>query len=236
MILQAGKGNLGHRTSGFHHSRVGSRCWVGIETRPGIALLASPGGDFAQPSADPSTGLEYSVGIGFPASRFGSSPQEEEMSEQHSGRAEAALAIWNWRDPQPHGPPPPPAGRVRVRGAIQAAIVTAIGGLLRLLGLRSVAWVLLGAAAIVLLAALASPRGLYAVLDRMARAIGRWIGRALTWLLLVPLFYLFFLPFGLLFRRGGRDRLKRYFDAEAPTYWEALEGPTAASSSHETQW
>jgi hypothetical protein len=158
------------------------------------------------------------------------------MSEQRSGRAEAALAIWSWRDPQPDGPAPPPASRERVRGSFQAAIVAAIGGLLLLLGVRTVAWVMLGAAAIVLFAALASPRGLYALLDRMTRAIGRRIGRALTWLLLVPLFYLFFLPFGLLFRRGRRDRLKRYFDSEAPTYWEALEGPTAASSSHETQW
>lgn len=158
------------------------------------------------------------------------------MSEQRPGRAEAALAIWNWRDPQPDGPPPPLASRERVRGSFQAAIVAAIGGLLLLLGLRTIALVMWGAAAIVLLAALASPRGLYAVLDRMARAIGKRVGRALTWLLLVPLFYFFFLPFGLLFRHGRRDRLKRYFDAEAPTYWETLEGPTAASSSHETQW
>jgi hypothetical protein len=236
VILQAGKGDLGHRTSGIHHSRVGSRCRVGIGTRRGIALLGSPGGDFARSSADPFTGLEYSLGIGFSASRIWASPQEEEMSEQRSGRAEAALAIWNWRDPQPHGPPPPPASRERVRGSFQAAIVAAIAGLLLLLGVRIVASVMLGAAAIVLLAALASPRGLYAVLDRMAQAIGSRIGRALTWLLLVPLFYLFFLPFGLLFRRGRRDRLRRYFDAEAPTYWEAVEGPTAASSSHETQW
>lgn len=158
------------------------------------------------------------------------------MSEQRSGRAEAALVIWNWRDPQPDGPAPLSASRARVRGSFQAAIVAAIGGLLLWLGVRILASVMLGAAAIVLLAALTSPRGLYAVLDRMARAIGRRIGRALTWLLLVPLFYLFFLPFGLLFRRGRRDRLKRYFDSQAPTYWEAVEGPTAASSSHETQW
>ena len=158
------------------------------------------------------------------------------MSEQRSGGAEAALAIWNWRDPQPHGPPPAPVSRVRVRGSLQAAIVVAIAAGLRWFGFHTGAWLVLGAAAIVLLAALASPRGLYAVLDGMAQAIGRRIGRALTWLLLVPLFYLFFLPFGLLFRRGRRDRLKRFFDGEAPTYWETLEGPTAASSSHEAQW
>jgi hypothetical protein len=158
------------------------------------------------------------------------------MSEQRPGRAEAALAIWNWRAPQPHGPPPSPAGSVWVRGSLQAAIVAALGVLVLWLGLRTVAFVMWGAAAILLLAALASPRGLYPVLDGMARAIGRRIGRALTWMLLVPLFYLFFMPFGLLFRRGKRDRLKRYFDREATSYWETLEGPTAASSSHETQW
>jgi hypothetical protein len=198
--------------------------------------LSELGGDFARSSADPFAGLECRVEIAFPASRIGASAQGEEMSEQRSGRAEAALAIWNWRDSQPHGPPPPPVSRVRVRGSVQAAIVAAIAGGLRWIGLDTGAWVVLGAAAIVLLAALASPRGLYAVLDGMAHAIGRRIGRALTWLLLVPLFYLFFLPFGLLFRRGRRDRLKRSFDREASTYWEALEGPTAAAASHETQW
>jgi hypothetical protein len=209
---------------------------VEIATRRGIALLHRPGGDFAPSSTDPFAGLEYSVEIGFSASRSGASPQEEEMSGQRSGRAEAALVIWNWRDPQPQGPALPSASRARVQGSFQAAIVAAIGGLLLWLGVRIVASVMLGAAAIVLLAALTSPRGLYPVLDRMARAIGRRIGRALTWLLLVPLFYLFFLPFGLLFRRGRGDRLKRYFDTQAPTYWEPVEGPTAASSSHETQW
>lgn len=158
------------------------------------------------------------------------------MSEQRPGRAEAALAIWNWRDPRPQGPPPPPIRRVRIRGSRQAAMVAAIAGVLRLLGLHTASWFVLGAATVVLLAALVSPLGLYTVLDKASQAIGSRIGRALTWLLLVPLFYLFFVPFGLLFRRGRRDRLKRYFDPETPTYWEPLEGPTAASSSHETQW
>jgi len=206
----------------------------------GLGAESAPGGSDGGPtrsSADPFTGLEYAFGIRFSASRVGVPPQEEEeMPEQRPGRAEAALAIWSWRDPPPRGSHPRPANRARLRGSIQAAVVAAIGGLLLLLGLRTVAWVMQGAAAILLLAALASPRGLYAVLDGMARAIGRRIGRVLTWLLLVPLFYLFFTPFGLLFRRGRRDRLKRYSDGEAPTYWEALEGPTAASASHETQW
>lgn len=158
------------------------------------------------------------------------------MSEQRPGSAEAARAIWNWRDPRPQGASPPPMSRVRVRGSVQAAIVAAVAGVLRLLGLHTASWVVLGAAAFVLVAAIVSPLGLYSALDKATQAIGRRIGRAVTWLLLVPLFYLFFVPFGLLFRRGRRDRLKRYFDPETPSYWEALEGPTASSSSHETQW
>jgi hypothetical protein len=48
--------------------------------------------------------------------------------------------------------------------------------------------------------------------------------------LLVPLFVLFFLPFGLLARRGRRDRLGRFFDPDAPTYWKRREpaAPTLA--------
>ena len=42
----------------------------------------------------------------------------------------------------------------------------------------------------------------------------------MTWIVMVPIFYGVFLPFGLLFRRGRRDRMKRYYDPDAQSYWE----------------
>ena len=39
----------------------------------------------------------------------------------------------------------------------------------------------------------------------------------------IPLFYIFFLPFGKLLRRGRRDRMQRYSDEEAKSYWETPE-------------
>ncbi len=91
-------------------------------------------------------------------------------------------------------------------------------------------------ASIVLFSALVSPLGLYAGVQGVFRTLGRWTGIALTWLMLVPVFYLFFLPFGASFRRGRRDRLKRYFERGAETYWEPHEGPTAGSESCERQY
>ena len=37
---------------------------------------------------------------------------------------------------------------------------------------------------------------------------------------MIPIFYLFFLPFGKLLRRGRHDRLRRYYESEAESYWE----------------
>ena len=66
--------------------------------------------------------------------------------------------------------------------------------------------------------------------------LGHWTGIALAWLLLVPIFYLAFLPFGLLLRRGRRDRLRRRLDPDAVSYWEPHDGPTAASGSRDRQY
>ena len=95
---------------------------------------------------------------------------------------------------------------------------------------------MLSAATLILVSALFSPGGVYATLERVLVAIAQRLGWALTWVLMVLLFYLFFVPFGMVFRRGKRDRMKRFFDSEAETYWESHEGVTAASTSHESQF
>ena len=111
-----------------------------------------------------------------------------------------------------------------------------VGVLLWFNGPRGMAYVVLSIASLIMLSALFSPTGAFLAIERMFNALGRPIGRAVTWLLLVPLFYLFFYPFGRLFRRGRRDMLQRYQDPEATTYWEPHEGQKAASTTLEKQY
>lgn len=91
-------------------------------------------------------------------------------------------------------------------------------------------------ATILLLSALLSPRGAYAFLERLFGAVARRMGDGLMWALLVPTYYLFFMPFGKVFRRGRNDRLKRILQPDSDTYWEPHEGPTSASTSHLDQY
>lgn len=54
---------------------------------------------------------------------------------------------------------------------------------------------------------------------RLGLRAGLLVGRALTFLLLTPVYGLVFVPFGWLFRRGRRDVIGRRFLPSAPTYW-----------------
>ena len=139
--------------------------------------------------------------------------------QRTGGRPEAAAAIWSWQA-EVAAPAEDSPGKARLRGALRALVAGLIGALLFFLWSRTVGAVVLGIAGVILASALFSPLGLYTTLERLFAALGRATGRALAWLLLVPIFYLFFLPFGRLFRRGRRDRMKRFYDCEASSYWE----------------
>ena len=159
------------------------------------------------------------------------------MRGARAGRPEAAAAIWSWRE-RASAPAPDPARGARLRGSLQALAAAAAAAAVLLLWSRGVALVMFGFAALVLVAALLSPGGLYAGLHRLFAATGHLMARLLTWALLAPLFYAFFLPFGLLLRRGRRDRLARRFDPGATTYWEPRDAraPTLASAHLDRQY
>jgi hypothetical protein len=151
-----------------------------------------------------------------------------------AGSAQAAAVIWRWRDGEPDAVAQPSATSARLRGSLQASAAAAVGLASYLYFSKSIALLAFAMAALVLLAVLVSPHGLYALLQRLFEATGRVIGRAMTWIVMLPIFYLFFLPFGKLMRRGKRDRLRRYYEPAATTYWE----PHVAmkSSSRERQY
>ncbi len=159
------------------------------------------------------------------------------MTGTPAGRPEAAEAIWNFTaDERAAAVPAAVPGRVRLRGSLQALVGVSVGVVFFFFVSATLGRIVMGIAGFILLSALVSPTVVYAGIEKLFDSLGHLLGRAMTWLLMVPLFYLFFLPFGLLFRRGRRDRLRRYSERDAATYWERREGPTAASHSRERQY
>lgn len=136
-------------------------------------------------------------------------------------KVEASRVVWNWRNPPTAAVPPPAAMRRRgVRqGLVGAAVATGVY-LLWSPTVGVIGWGLAGTAAAL---AVLSPGGAYAALERGLGRAARVVGRGLTWLLLTPIYLLFFTPFRLLLRRRARDRLARRFPGGLPSYWVTRE-------------
>jgi len=150
------------------------------------------------------------------------------------GKAEAAATVWRWREKGDARV----AGiarrrKLRREGLIRALVGGVIGGFLFYFGATLFARVAWAGSAVVLLAALASPAGLYSAIGRGLALLGHGIGRLLAVLLLTPVFLFFFVPFGRLLRGGRRDRLERWFDPAATTYWRRRDDAPRTTSSYE---
>ena len=148
----------------------------------------------------------------------------------------AAPLDWGWGDVKVAAAPAPTPRQIRIRGSVQFLVGATVATLFYLFGPTAVAYAVYAFSTLILISALSSPTGLYAGFDRLFRWTGVVVGRVLTWMLMVPLFYGVFLPFGVLFRRGSRDRLRRRMQPDAATYWEPHQGITAASASHTRQY
>ena len=158
------------------------------------------------------------------------------MREVRPGRPEAAAVIWNWREAAPASGSPRSAASLRTRGALQAVAGATVGGLVLAFVSKTFGFVILGIASLILLSALLSPTGLYAAIDRGFAALGRGVGIVLTWLTLPVIFFLFFVPFGFLFRRGRRDSMRRFYEVSATSYWSDRSEGVVASSSRSRQF
>ena len=134
-------------------------------------------------------------------------------------RKHEPVVMWSW-ERESAAPEDKAPKWARLRGTLRALVAGAVGGVVFVFWSRTVGSVALGIATFVLLSALVSPNGLYDGIERLFVALGQATGRALAWLLLVPVFVVFFVPFGVLLRRGRRDRMQRFFDPDADSYWE----------------
>ncbi len=129
-------------------------------------------------------------------------------------------ATWNWQsrvDAVPDGP----AGGLRRSALVQALVMGLIAAFL-FFGLHHhllarIIWALAG---LVLILGLAFP-GAYRHIHSFGQWLGRVVGKGLSYLLLVPFFFLFFTPVALILRLQGRDPLHRRFRDPQWTYWIA---------------
>ena len=111
-----------------------------------------------------------------------------------------------------------------------------IGALVFALLSRIAGTVVMSIAALILLSALLSPTGLYAGIERLFAALGRRVGTGLTWIVLPLIFYLIFLPFGTVFRSGRRDPMKRFYEADAESYWSPRRAGRSGSAFRTRQY
>ena len=139
-----------------------------------------------------------------------------------------ARAVWPWDKPAAalaDGRP-----RLRRKALIQALVMAAVAALFFFWRGPIVFPAILGGLAAVNLAlGLAAPRA-FGAIDRGMQAFGRGAGVAVTWLLLVPFFYITFGFARLVLIAARKDPLHRRFPDTAASYWiphRAASGPDA---------
>jgi hypothetical protein len=150
-------------------------------------------------------------------------------------RDTSSSVVWNWRNPT-SAEPAAQSHVSRRRGALQSLIGFSIATILFLLGHRILAFIGAGISTLTLLIALTFPRALYARWHDGVARLGSWVGAALSWVLLVPTYYLIFLPFGLLLRRGSRDSMERSLDPDADSYWKPRRSSVRGAERFERQF
>lgn len=149
------------------------------------------------------------------------------MSEPRvQSRAEASSVAWSWRD-RAAGEAAArerEAAANRRKGVIGAMIGLAVAALIYFVFHRPVAAaVVAGIAVLIGLLALASPLGLYKGLTRALDRFAHAVGSGMTWVLMPVLFYVVFLPIGLLLRARGRLAISKGADPRMTTYWKSTE-------------
>ena len=151
------------------------------------------------------------------------------------GRAEAAALMWKWQNSDAASGEAS-VDALRKRGMMQGAVGLVIAGFFFAIGWKIMSAVVATIGTLTLILALASPGRAYAAIDRMLQKLSGAVGGAVAWLVLMPVFIGFFVPFGLIFRRGEKDPMKRQFAPGATSYWREREADDDMEGRRKTQF
>ncbi len=130
-----------------------------------------------------------------------------------------SATVWPWvrggqAKPQTASRPP------QVRALIQVVIMLVIAFLLYKFTKHGAVMskVVLTLAGVVLVCGLFIPPA-FAKIEHFGQLLGNWVAIGLTWLLLVPFYYLCFVPGRAIIALRRADPLQRRFPTGDPTYW-----------------
>jgi chromate transport protein ChrA len=148
--------------------------------------------------------------------------------------------VWNWRGAAAganDSSSPAAAAAARRQGAVGAAVGLTVAAALAWLLHRPVsAQVVAGLSLTVALLALTAPLTLYRRLRGALERLGHWVGTGVTWLLMTVLFYLLFMPAGLIMRAMGKLAFTRFADPAVDTYWTPTEDRVHSAASYRKQF
>lgn len=131
---------------------------------------------------------------------------------------QASRVIWDWREKRT-GQPGVGSRRNRIHGFIQALIALAVGSCFFIYHHPIPGFIVVSIGGFVLAASQFSPMGLYLRIQGFGARLGQLAGTATAYLLLIPVYWLFFTPFHLCFRRGAKNKMRAALDRDAQTYW-----------------
>jgi len=100
----------------------------------------------------------------------------------------------------------------------QAAIPLAMSSYFLYKGKPVISGILFGLGAMMLITGFLVP-ALFNRIEKIGQELGRVVSVAITWILLVPMFYLVFVPGRLILKLNNIDPMCRQFPTNALTYW-----------------
>ncbi len=157
----------------------------------------------------------------------------------HRTRPNAAVVAWSWRDRAADSGDTRAreARSLRIRGVVGGAIGLAFAALLYFVGhkVRS-AEVVAGIAVVLALLALAAPLTVFKRINHVLEIFARGLASGVTWVLMTVLFYLVFLPIGLVLRAGKKLAITKGADRRLPSYWIPTEGRETPLESYRRQF
>jgi len=136
----------------------------------------------------------------------------------NTSASKGPINTWTWRA---LGTPPPVKKPMsaKVKASIQAPIMALVGYLIyrwthHLIG-PVIVWSLAG---IVLLGGWFVPP-VFIAIERFGATLAKWVAIILNYGLLVPFFYLCFVPGRLILKLQGIDPMDREFPSDKPSFW-----------------